>query len=1145
VSEDVLSIAAQPDDAQALLLEVLELSSSRLGETYRGLLHSLHSPPFPNQHRVLAYQARELMDEAPKVMSPYGATLPAKPPTFADLKKQLAEEYENITSDLRQTPLESRSGQQKVRAFLGFIEAWLLKAEQARADAEKLARSHICGLEPGPAPPGGKALELAVRRWIALKGEFNAVLHGGAQRQVGDVRTLVSKLEGFFLHRIRPRPFENQAKIDEILQRPPDGLEASDIETVVGLIGALGVDYRYFFQQLNSPEWIGVLEERDFFKQPPGLVRVDDQIHAPDWPELAYLERVAPDALDDVGRIAREISGLHPENPRVHERLISISVLLLRVDSKHGRKLLNCELNWISGQGRLLLRIPGLLLEAALVAASKIPGLALRTVRSLLSLEVADEVEQQRSNKDCHRLGDWDLREILKRISSDLLTVLPASCQLDLLSVLFGFLRFVGENEFGDADPRAQDIGFLMWRPAIEDHEQNDLNSLSNWAIEGVRDAADSLVEEHGIRILEKLEESNSRTLLRVSLHLRSKYPDIDPDGTAKLVEDPQVLEDEVVRHELFVLLRQQFTLFPEQTQRSYLEWAARIENPHRRQLHLWPIRHALPGSIPEDYRRHEEEFGELGHPDLPVHHGVSWVGPTSPFSVSEMEEHEIPELVELLNSWQYTPGDWFAPEPEGLARKLVAFASQNAERVSAQSIALEVLQRPTYVRGIVQGLADAVKEGHAISWEPVLHFCKWAAEQERGEEPEGTGLEEFDRTWGPARKQIAWLLRRGTEESEAGIPFEFREDVWSILRTLVEDPDPTEDEEESRSEYSDPSTIAINTVRGVALGAAFSFALWVARHDPQENRTWLSFGLAEVQSALEDRLANDQSPAVRCLFGKWLPYVFSLDQEWTVSNAGRILPIDEHKEAIWIATWDAYLVFCDKLCIEFLDLLRTSYERALDRLGTERRERTRIADPDECFGHHLVLFYREGVLAPEDPLFITFFEKADTKLRYSVMADAVRLVQDIADEKRGPAISRLQDLWEWRCNTTIGERADEYHELSSFGWWFLEDGFSPEWRLRQLLETQRNSIGLELDGRVLEKMISLSEEHLPLVLDCLEAIVRNPAGGDWGMYDDHVREILRRGLDSDVQALHDQAENLVHYIGSLGFLGFRELLEA
>jgi hypothetical protein len=211
--------------------------------------------------------------------------------------------------------------------------------------------------------------------------------------------------------------------------------------------------------------------------------------------------------------------------------------------------------------------------------------------------------------------------------------------------------------------------------------------------------------------------------------------------------------------------------------------------------------------------------------------------------------------------------------------------------------------------------------------------------------------------------------------------------------------------------------------------------------------------------------------------------------------------------------------------------------------VGIERLEKTRPASLDEHLGGHLVLFYREDVLALEDSLFPDFFERAEMKLRHNVMADAVRQVQNIPEEKREKVVERLQDLWKWRCATSIDEDAEKYHELSSFSWWFLKDDFPPKWRLEQLEKTQNHNIKLEMDGPVLEKLVDLSEVHLREVFACLEAIVKNRRNKHWGIYDDHVKEILRKGIDSREPDLRDQTENLVHYIGSLGFLSFRDLL--
>lgn len=1139
---DEVRIDTEPDDDQVLLLEALEENSATLGEIYRGILHALHSAGFPNQSRVLAYQARELMELAPRVMSTYGATLPAKPPTFDILKRQLNEEFETLSRKLELTPLDCHSGQLECHTFLGFIEEWLLLAEQARPSYRKLVQSQVSRLEPSYSRPDAKMLELAARSWGALKDAFNGILHTRTQVEFADVRSRVLELEDFLLHRIRPRPFEDQAKLDAFLAQPPEILDETQIGLLLQLIGALVVNYRYFFRHLVSPEWIGFLEERDFFNHPPESLKIDDQIYDPDWPELLYLERCAATAPDDVGRIARNVSRLEPENPRVHEVLINISTRLLIETSPHGRKVLNSELNWINNQQQLHLQLPTVLLEAAAAAAETVPGLALRVARAVLSLDVSKTVQEQRTKENWHRLGTWDSREILEQLVKNLLPVLPPAAQIDLLVHLCEHLELVGGNEFESDDPHLTDAVFQMWRPAIEDCEQNDPNSISNWAIEAVRDAADAIVPTLGGQVLEALEQHDSLTLMRISLHLRRKYRELDPEGTAKLASSPDVIGSEVLRHELFLLLREQFTSFPEQLQTAYLECVDNLDTAREKYLCLWPIRHALPSRLLSKYEQYEDEFGELDHADLLAYHGVEWIGPTSPLSITEMMELEIPELVTQLNQWVFTPGGWRVPEPEGLARELSAYARQDAGRISAEALALTNLKRPTYVRGIVQGLANAVKEGKGISWQPVLNFCKWAVEQERGEGPEGNGLDEFDRTWGPARKQIAWLLLRGTERSIAEIPFELKDSAWGILRELIEDPDPTMNEESDRSQNMDPSTIAINTVRGVTLGALFSFASWVTRHNPREEKTWDRFGLGAMAVMLEGLLSNDNAPSVRSVFGRWLFHLFWLDQAWTEQNVDRIFPLE--KPGIWAAAWESYLMFSSALCLEFLPLLRQSYKHALESIGIERPGVTRPASVDERLGNHLVLFFREDVLKCEDALFQEFFKKADAKLLHKVMTGAVRQVQEISEERRTKAIALLQSLWEWRSEDSIDEESGDQHELSSFAWWFLKDEFDADWRLEHLKRIQRKNIKLELDGRVLETLASLTSNHLGEVLECLEAIVRNPNAKHWGIYDDRVKEILRTGLATGDTELHDKAESMVHYIGSLGYLDFRTLLD-
>jgi len=1130
-------------ELQSRLFAAFVSADPTLGDIYLSLRHALRDRTFPDRCAIVAYEARELMNLAALRLAVPSTKVPQKPETLAALKEELSTRYQQLqqqleTADASDAHVES----ELMAAFLEYIAEWLDRAESAKPSKRRLVKYQTQYLDPSHSAPHTKRFELIFERWNRLEGFFNRVLHHSQPTTDGELEQKVAELEDFFVQRICPRTFKDQQVLDSYLANDPSSLSSGDTERFLGLLEALDANYRYFFAKLSSPDWIAFLETNGFFQHPVPLEDHEGKLLALDWPELQYLERMTLLAPDEVARVALQISRRQPANPRIHDALLGIADKLFSIAPRGAKRLLNEELMWVKEQAYLHYLLPEKLLAAGISAAgANCSGTALRVARALLALETAETAKQSLLGANWIRMDQWGFHDILKKIVEDLLPQLHEPVQLELLHSFCESFDLVVEREFENEGKDLVDYVFQMWRPAIEDHSQNDPNDLKNWVIEAIRDAANYLVASHGQQVLTTLEKPGSNTLMRIAIFLRQQHPKLDPKGTSALVADPGVLENVTLRHELFLLLEHSLGTLSDSARNAYFEFIAGLSDRRKQQLFLWPIRANLPDAWGAVYRQLEEELGVLEHPDFPTYHETVWVGPTSPLSAEDMRQMPIEKLVTTLNEWT-PPNEWHSPSPEGLARELAKWAAEDAERLSSQSEKLEGL-KSTCVRGIAQGFADGAKQGCSILWGPVLCFCQWAVSQPRGEGPESNGLEDFDATWGPARKQIARLVQAGVKKGKAEIPFEHRNEVWSIIEVLVDDSDPTEVEEHSRSEYSDPSTIAINTVRGVAMNALVSYALWVARNAKPKTRTWESWGLPEVKEILEKRLERDPSRAIRSVYGKWLTALYRLDKDWLESNIARIFPLDEGGSPYWHAAWDAYLAFCSTLYLELLEVLRASYEHALSQLGLERPEQTRMVNPDERLGGHLALFYREGTLEREDSLFCGYFERAESKLRYSVMIDAVRQIEEIGKEKRAEVVDRLMKLWAWRFDEAIEETDVEYHELSSFSWWFLKDDFAPEWRLQRLLECQRREVKLELDGHVLEKLVELATDHLHQVLDCLDAIVRNTANQHWGTYDDHAKEILRMGLSSDDNAVRDVAEELIHYIGSLGGLSFRDLL--
>jgi len=655
-----------------------------------------------------------------------------------------------------------------------------------------------------------------------------------------------------------------------------------------------------------------------------------------------------------------------------------------------------------------------------------------------------------------------------------------------------------------------------------------------------VRDAAIQLIDEGESDVLSLLEQSDYQILHRIALHIRRVRPKLDPEETADIITSVEKRDNTIVRHELFSLITDLFSSLPETTQTEYFDFIGTLKEPSKQYLYLWPIHESLPEDWEERYAKFEAQFEKLEHPDLPIYHGPVWVGPTSPWSADDMKQKPVSVLVEYLKKWSPT-GGFEEPSPEGISRELAKLAKEDAERIGRSAVELVGLD-PTYIRGVAQGLGDAVREeGTAINWLSVMELLVWAVEEPRDTGKGSGSIEDFDPDWGPARKQIGRLLEAGFQQGEAEIPASLREKVWEVLKGLLQDPDPTPKEEHERLESMDPSTIAINTVRGIAMGSVMYYAYWVRRrmHSAPKHATLTSFA-PEVVATLDHHLetTRERSLAVRSVYGKWLPQLIGLDREWALGNLERIFPREQ--EEFWSAAWDAYLAF-GRVYIDLLADLRPLYERAIQRVGDPQRTQKALADPDQRLGGHLILFYRHGAIELKDRLLTGFWQRAGDELRYSVLTDAVRGIQKLEVEDLAVARERLRALWDWRME--LAQQSDLGKEPTAFCWWFIKDEFDDDWALTELERAFKHGAELELDGQVLEKLKNLSIDNARQALRCLELVVKDPRNQRWGIYKDHVKDVLQAVLRADDPKVRNQAQDLVHFIGSKGFFSFRELL--
>jgi hypothetical protein len=353
------------------------------------------------------------------------------------------------------------------------------------------------------------------------------------------------------------------------------------------------------------------------------------------------------------------------------------------------------------------------------------------------------------------RFGVWDYEQVLTKSMPDLIDVAGQET-LDLLCNLLD--RAILRSDRRGAEIRPHDFSHV-WRPAIEDNAQNLNLGVRNLLVTGVRDAAERTAKKFPTRLpgIVKLLEDRGKSwwvFRRIALHLLRLFPGNAIAELRECLLNRQLFDSVEVKHEYYLLEVECFGYLTEEDQKVILTWIEQgptytqehltkweeftgrrwTDDDKSRYAHEWkrdhltPLKTYLVGSWKELYTQLLTEVGQPKHPEFSSYHeGGAW-GPVSPRRQDDLADLSVKDLVKYLGEW--TPsGNWFrSASPEGLGRELTSAITADPERYAAEAADFKQLSEPTYVRAVVQGFDDALKQKRTFAWLPVLDLCVWAA---------------------------------------------------------------------------------------------------------------------------------------------------------------------------------------------------------------------------------------------------------------------------------------------------------------------------------------------------------------------------------------------------------------------------------
>jgi hypothetical protein len=978
------------------------------------------------------------------------------------------------------------------------------------------------------------------------------------------------------LDRFEARYAKVVESLDELLKKNVPS--RADIQRLAGNIPNNLVARSHFFDHLQSPEWLEPLRKAGFFKRPvqPDVSREDGSVQLPGWPESRYLARVVKNRPELVLEIILEAEDT--QNARVHTDFLDAAK---RVPAELAARLVPSVARWIeSDYGGFLLidRAQDLVVHLANGGHGES---ALALARALLGLAPGrNESGYLFGAAAVPRFERWFYKDAVDRLSPVLLhTVGPG--WFDTASDLLADAVRYSLSEKERAGPEDHSLG---WRPAIEDHGQNEpQDPVIDRLVVAVRDAALGLVAKDASaapNIVAALEARGFKIFKRIALHVLRTHPDAAWPLIVRRLTDRTYFDDPAFHHEYFHLAKTCFPRLDAAAQAVILGWIDAGPDVEREKAHLrkwlerepteaeledeiekWrfyelaPFQEGLTGMWRKRYDGLAKRFQLRDHPDfLAYSSGGVFSGYVSPKGGEELKAMSIPELVGFLKTWEPS-GRPLEASPEGVARHVTALAKEEPKRFAVEAVQFKGLD-PTYVRALLDGFQQAVKEGTAIPWEPVLALCAWVVAEPRDRVERAKPVRDADPDWGWARKTVARLIDDGLVQGKAEIPIDLRPKVWEILLSLTEDPEPTpEYEAKYGGSNMDPVTLSINTVRGEAMHAAVKYGLWVRRSIEKlpDTADRLKRGFEEIpelRDALDRHLdvAQEASPAIRAVYGQWFAWLVLLDEKWAVSNVARIFPPDEASRPLWNAAWGAYVTYC-KPYDNVSELLREQYTHAVDLLGSGSTERIGLREnPDHQLAEHLLQLYWRGKIGLDlAGILGRFYAKAPLELRAFALEFIGRAFSNTNGAIPAAFVERVRNLWEWRLNLAreSGDATAFGPELAAFGWLFRSGKLDDAWAVEQLKHSLEIAGHTRRDAYLVMEHLAEVAPKMPLkAVECAALIALGDAEG-WvlRLHQEKLRTVLRTALDSGAPGARQAATDLVNRLVARGEVSFRDLL--
>ena len=940
-----------------------------------------------------------------------------------------------------------------------------------------------------------------------------------------------------------------------------------------------GTGSRYFFSRLKNPLWVQPLVERDYFQSPPSIRYFDDgYVQFPSWPELQYLKNISHDEPDKVANLILDLPPV--DNPSVYSEILEIA---LQLHGEQSVKLTPKILESIDIDYQFLPHRYGDLL--AHWTAENQTSAALELTRVLVEFvpDVQSETKQKRRRENSADLGTfWETslkpsprieprayREMMSKGVCPLAEKEPYHVARLLTDATANMIRLRTHREELNQEVDSSEIWYERLDGLDTGHESPD-KTLVHTLIFGCKQvyekSPDSVVDLDKV-----LRNQQWGVFKRLRQILYAQYP----NGKTKPWIRELIIEHEDYhlwehRYEFQRMIRSACEHFGEKllTEAELTQIFDAIRSgPSKANYQTWVVEGLGKEFTEERFQQHQRNFrrkqfkpfepllfgkyatyfrglevktnvpiSDEDYPPLKTRGG--YVSNRSPRSTEDLANFTDEKLLTYINEWEenefFSEGNSFVEiDIEGLAGAFQTVFKEtiipNANRLRFWLENRERIERPIYVRKMIDGMQATVKEQNFDKLNEWLKYSEWVLSQpNQGREGDYRLGRQGDESrenpdWHNSRRAVDDFIEACLKE-DIDVPISARGQLAKLLEMLCTQFDSGLDN--GKRTFSDQSNLlneGFNNTRSRALQTLVGFALWLREHDSAS-------GVPGVITILEKRFTPQAEYPVTlpeyAILGMLYPGIFNLNKEWAIEHKSDFFPQDKLSE--WLAAFSSFICSNNPFKLTF-EIFRDDFDFALQHITDCKNQDLVGEEWIDTLSQHLFKYYLwemyplKGSVGTGNynSLLERYYQATDNNPEH--WANLFYYVGDFlwkTEQLDKGLKDRILAFFDWRFEVK------KPIELQQFTLWLEAECLDAEWRLEaysKILDVcKAEGVSIDIQVEVLHKMLL---NHTARVIECFTKLTDGIKDNNIYILAEEAKTILKSGLNSSDERVRQNAE--------------------